>query len=98
MPNNLRSNFTLKNCLFRAVRSTRNTIKSNFAESGLGIAFNGAGSWSFGYDFARNVKISGVDNTLSIHTDNSKNNFLVLDEVLVLGVILMITLVQRDKI
>ena len=31
-------------------------------------------------DFARNVIIFGVDNTSSSHTDNRKNNFLVLGE------------------
>ena len=40
------------------------------------IAFNGAGSWSFGNDFTRN----GVDNSSSSHDDNCKNNFLTLGE------------------
>ena len=31
-------------------------------------------------DLARNVVISGVNNTSSSHTDNQKNNFLVLGE------------------
>ena len=31
-------------------------------------------------DFARNVVIVGVDNSSSSHTDNQKNNFLVLGE------------------
>ena len=34
----------------------------------------------FYYCFAGNVVIFGVDNSLSSHTDNRKNNFLVLDE------------------
>ena len=38
------------------------------------------GSWSFGNDFARNVVIFSVDNSSSSHTDNRKNNFLVLGE------------------
>ena len=45
-----------------------------------GIAFDGAGSWSFGNGFARNVVIFAVDNSLPRHADNSKNNFLALDE------------------
>ena len=32
-------------------------------------------------DFARNVVTFGVDNDLSSHTNNQKNNFLVLREV-----------------
>ena len=39
----------------------------------------------FGNDFARNVVIFGVDNSSSSHTDNQKNNFLVLDEGLTDG-------------
>ena len=35
---------------------------------------------SFGNGFARNVVIFGVDNISSSHTDNQKNNFLVLVE------------------
>ena len=41
-----------------------------------GIAFDGTGSWSFSNDFARNVVIS----SLSSHTNNCKNNFLVLGQ------------------
>ena len=49
--------------------------------SGYGIAFDELGSWSFDNDFARNVLvIFGVDNNYSSHTDNCKNNFLVLRE------------------
>ena len=44
------------------------------------IVFDGGGSWSFGNDFVRNVIIFGVDNSSSSHTDNHKNNFLVLGE------------------
>ena len=36
--------------------------------------------WSFGYGFVRNFVILGVDNTSSSHTDNRKNNVLVLGE------------------
>ena len=44
------------------------------------IAFDGAGSSSFGNDFTRNFLIFGVDNSSSSHADNHKNNFLVLNE------------------
>ena len=36
---------------------------------------------SFSNDFARNAVIFDVDNSLPSHTDNQKNNFLVLGEV-----------------
>ena len=51
-----------------------------------GIAFDGKDMWSlillfwFGNDFARNVVIFDVDNTSSSHTNNQKNNVLVLGE------------------
>ena len=44
------------------------------------MVFDGKGSWSFNADFARNVIIFGVDNISSSHTDNLKNDFLILDE------------------
>ena len=48
--------------------------------SGYGIAFDQKGTWSFGNDHTRNVMIFGNDNTSSSHTDNCKNNLLVLHE------------------
>ena len=42
------------------------------------VAFDEAGSWSFGNGFARNVVIFGADNSSSSHTHNLKNNFLNL--------------------
>ena len=43
------------------------------------IALNRAGEWRFD-DFARNVVIFDVDNSSSIHTENRKNSFLVLED------------------
>ena len=43
-------------------------------------------SWRFGNYFARNVVIFGVDNSSSSHTDNQKNNFLILIEGLTQGI------------
>ena len=45
-----------------------------------GIAFDGKGSWSFNNDFARNITIFGIDNSSLSHTDNLKNDFLILGE------------------
>ena len=79
-PRNLANNFTLNNCLFGTAKLVRNAIKSKFTYNCWGIAFDGEGSWRFGIDFARNAVIFGVDNSSSSHTDNQKNNFLVLDK------------------
>ena len=43
------------------------------------IAFDGAGSSSFGNDFTWNILNFGVDNCSLSHIVNHKNNFLVLD-------------------
>ena len=43
------------------------------------MRFDGAGSWSFDIDTARNVLIFGVDNSSSSYVE-CKNNFLVLGE------------------
>ena len=48
--------------------------------SGYGTAFDVVGWWKFDYDFARNVIIFGVDSSSSSHSDNCKDNFLVLYE------------------
>ena len=58
----------------------KNNDKGKYVYSGYGIAFDGKGKWSFGNDLARNVIIFGVDNSLSSHTDNLKNDFLILGE------------------
>ena len=42
--------------------------------------------WNFGSGFVRKNVILGVDNTSSSHTDNQKNNFSVLGEVLTQGI------------
>ena len=46
--------------------------------SDYGIAFDWAGSWSFGNEFAKNVIIFAVDKSLSSHADNRMNKLLLL--------------------
>ena len=82
----LANNFTLKTFLFGTVKSVRIAVKSKFTYNGRGIAFHGEGSRSFGNDFATNVVIFGVENSLSSHTDNQKNNFLVFGAGLTQGI------------
>ena len=43
-----------------------------------GIACDGAASWKFSNDFAKNSVIFGVDNSLSSHFYHCKNNVLCL--------------------
>ena len=47
------------------------------------ITFDEKGEWSSGNDLAINVIMFGVYNSSSSHTDNLKNNFLILGTTLV---------------
>ena len=72
-PKDRLNKFTLENCFFRATNIVKNSDKSKYVYGRYGIAFDGLGSWSLGF--------FGVDNeSSSSHTDNRKNNFLILGE------------------
>ena len=49
-------------------------VKEKYVYRGYEITFDSADSWSFYNDLDRNVIIFDVDNTLSSHSDNRKNN------------------------
>ena len=71
------SDITLENCLFGAVKITKN-LKIN-TYSGYGIAFDSGGRFlhpSGGY--GKNVIIFGADLTSSVRANNRANNILVL--------------------
>ena len=78
-PKNLLRKFTPKNCLFEVTNIVRNSDKEKCVYSGYGITFDGRGEWSFNKYTTRNV-IFGFDNSSSPHTDNLKNDFLILGE------------------
>ena len=85
-PKNYLRNFTLKKCLFGVNNIVKSNDKEKYAYSGQVIAFDRKGEWSFGNDPARNVIIFGVDNSSSSHTDNLKNDFLMLGDGPTFGV------------
>ena len=58
----------------------KHSDEEKYVHSGYGIAFDGKGSRSFNDDFARNVIIYRVDSSSSPHTDNLKDDALVLVE------------------
>ena len=60
--------------------SKKNSDENKWMYSGYGIVFDGLGSWNFGNDFTMNFIVFGVYNSSSSHTDNRKNDFLVLGE------------------
>ena len=73
------NNFKLKICLFCVTNRVKNGDKE-WVCSGYGIAFDGSGSWNFDNDLSRNVIVFYVENILSSHNNNRKNNFLTLGE------------------
>ena len=74
-PKNSLKNFTLKNCLFGLADIAEDNDKKKYVYCGYG-----KGEWGFDNDYGRNVIIFGVDNSSSFHTENLKNDFLVLGE------------------
>ena len=63
--------FTAQNCLFRAVKITKNTNTSNYKYSGYGICFDGESDFSFGYiTNGKNVIIFGADMSFSSYSTN----------------------------
>ena len=66
--------------LFGTTNIVKDSDKEKYVFSCYRIALDGTGEWNFGNEFARNVVIFCVDNSSSSHTDNCKNDFLVLGE------------------
>ena len=85
LPKNPTNNFKFKNCLFGATNVVKYSDKEKYVYSGCDITFDSGGSWSFDNDFARNVVIFGVDSSSS-HSDNCKNNFLILGKSPTFGI------------
>ena len=78
--NNPNSNYpTLENCLFRAVKLTRDSGINNYKYLGYRIGFDRKSSFLFpGGGFGQNVIIFGVDMSSSAPTDNNRKDILVL--------------------
>ena len=78
---NLNADFILKDCLFGAIKFTKNADPDKYSYSGHGIGFDSCSLFLFpGFDWVKNV-IYGVDNSFSVHIDNKKKDILVLGEV-----------------
>ena len=72
--------------MFGAISIVKDTDKEKYVYSGYGIAFDEKGDWSFDNGTARNNIILGADSSSSSHSDNRKNNFLILGEVRTFGI------------
>ena len=78
-PDNKTSNIALENCLFGAIKLTKNADANKYKYSGHGIGFDLGGRFSHpsgGDD--KNVIIFGADLSSSVHANNKVNNILVL--------------------
>ena len=81
------SNVTLENCLFGAVKSTKNADISTYKYSGYGIGFDSKGSFSHpNGGFGANVIIFGADISSSAHANNETRSILVLGKDFIQGI------------
>ena len=79
------SDITLENCLFGAVKLTKN-LKIN-TYSGYGIAFDSKGSFSHPSGaYGKNVIIFGADLSSYAHANNRATNILVLGKDFIPGI------------
>ena len=80
-PDTKTSNITLENCLFGAVKLTKNADVDKYKYSGYGIGFDSRGNFSHpsGGDF-QNFITFRADFSSSVHTNNKVNNILVLSK------------------
>ena len=69
---NISSYPTLENCLFGAVRLTKNADIDRYKYSGYGIGLNRHGKFTFGNGCGRNCIVFGADLSTSSHANNKK--------------------------
>ena len=69
----------LENCLFGAVKLTKNSNIDKYKYAGYGIGFDSKGTYLFSDgSFGQNVIIFGADMSSSLNANNEINNILVL--------------------
>ena len=78
-PDTKTSNVALENCLFGAIKLTKNADIDKCKYSGFGIGFDSKGSFSHqSGGYGKNIIIFGADFSSSAHANNKVNNILVL--------------------
>ena len=84
--NTRNTDFTAQNCLFGAVKLTKNTDTSNYEYVGYGICFDEGSNFSVGnITNGKNIIILGCDASSSSHANNKKNNIIVLGKDFIQG-------------
>ena len=79
-------NPTQQNCLFGAVKLTKNVDIDKYKYSCYSIGFDSKGSFSHSNGLGRIAIIFGVDMSSSTHTNNKKRNILVLGRDFIQGI------------
>ena len=80
-PKDISADFTLKDCLFGAVKITKNADPDKYSYSGYGIGCDSFSLFSISnFDRDNNVIIFGVDMGLSAHIDDKNKDILIIDE------------------
>ena len=77
---------TLQNCLFGAVKLTKNSDIDKYKYSGYGIGFDSKGSFLHSNGLGRNAITFGADMSSSAHTNNKTRNILVLGRDFIQGI------------
>ena len=81
------TDFTAHNCLFGAVKITKNVDTSNYKYSGYGICFDEGGNFSVdNITNGKNVMIFGCDMSFSSHANNKANNIYILSKDFIQGI------------
>ena len=77
--NTRKTDFTAQNCLFGAVKLTKDVNTSNYKYAGHRICFDEGSNFSIGnITNGRNVIILGCDANCSSHTNNNKKKYYSL--------------------
>ena len=86
----LNTAFSLKTCLFGAVKLTKNADPDKYFYLGYRIGFQSRLLFLFpGFNWVKNVVIFGVDNSYFVHIDNNRKDILgkgliqELDDILI---------------
>ena len=81
------SSVTFENCLFGAVKLTKNVDTDKYRYSGYSIGFDSRETFShLSGGFGKNVVIFGADMSSSVHTNNKRRSILVLGKRFTQGI------------
>ena len=85
--NTRNTDFTAQDCLFRAVKLTKDVSTSNYQYKGYGMCFDEGSEFSIGNIVKeRNVIIFGCDTSFSSHSTSKTNHIYVLGKDFIQGI------------